>query len=204
MKWIENNLTTISLFVLNIIQAVAILIKTIVDRNHTKRMDEQTKQMNNQVKEQQDRYFELQKSQMNLQSEANNLQNKVELRKAELAKQKELTKVKLSNQQFSYEKAFPRVQEAFETFVTITRGVLKNQSFLYKFPSDYQSKISLVLLYCPSIDNDIDDFIDTNIPYDKSNTDLSEEEYNNEMSKFMNDSFEDIVKKLSNQLYHKE
>ena len=71
MKWIENNLTTISLFVLNIIQAVAILIKTIVDRNHTKRMDEQTKQMNNQVKEQQDRYFELQKSQMNLQSEAN-------------------------------------------------------------------------------------------------------------------------------------
>ena len=79
MKLSLGNLTTISLIALNVIQAIALIVKTIADSKHSKRMDDQSKQ-------QQEHSFTLQKEQMEIQSENEKLKNHIELKKAELSK----------------------------------------------------------------------------------------------------------------------
>lgn len=197
MKLSLGNLTTISLIALNVIQAIALIVKTIADSKHSKRMDDQSKQ-------QQEHSFTLQKEQMEMQSENEKLKNHIELKKAELSKEKELEKVKLSNQQFSYNKSFPRAQQVFEEFATDTRKVLKSQQFPYQFPEDYQSKVSTVMLYCPEVARDLEDFLNYNRPFESSGTALTKEKYDEEMAEDMEAMFDGIIKKLSDKLYHKK
>lgn len=197
MKISLGNLTTISLIALNVIQAIALIVKTVTDSKHSKRMDDQSKQ-------QQDHSFTLQKEQMEMQSENEKLKNDIELKKAELSKEKELEKVKLSNQQFSYNKSFPRAQQVFEEFATNTRKVLRSQQFPYQFPEGYQDEISMVMLYCPEVTRDLEDLLDCNRSFESSATSLTKEKYDKEMVESMEAIFDGIVKKLSDKLYHKK
>lgn len=196
MKLNFDDLTTISLVVLNLIQAGSLVVKTITDSNHNKRMDEQSKQ-------QQEHSFALQQEQMKMQSENEKLRSNVELKKAELSKEKDLGKTKLSNQQFSYSKSFPRAQQIFEQFVADTHKVLKDQKFPYQFPQEYQSEISVVMLYCPEVTQELESFLSFNIPFENSGTSLTREKYNLESKENMDIIFDSIVKKLSDKLYHK-
>ena len=92
----------------------------------------------------------------------------------------------------------------FEEFATDTRKVLKSQQFPYQFPEDYQSKVSTVMLYCPEVARDLEDFLNYNRPFESSGTALTKEKYDKEMAEDMEAMFDGIIKKLSDKLYHKK
>lgn len=197
MKWTVSNLIALVAVIGNVLQIISAWQKNRQDYQARNKSEE------NRAKEQK-QSFEIQNKQMELQNENAKLQWQIELQKVKLSNQKDISEIELANQQASYDKVFPQAQSIFEEYVTTTRKVLDSQSFPYTFPDNYERLVSLVILYCPEATESIYTFELVNKPYKKDLTDLSKTDYINEQSKFMNETFTDIISTLSSQLYQRK
>ena len=196
MKWTVSNIIALVAVIGNIVQILIAWQKNLQDAKHDRTIEENRSSERKQT-------FELQSKQLELQRENSRLRSDVELKKAELDNQKELNKIKLANQQYSYGKAFPQAQAVFEEFATTTRKVLSSNDFPYSFPKDYDKLLSLVTLYCPSTISNIEDIKLINLPFSSNDSDLSKQEYIANAREEAQAWFYDIIQKASNQLYHR-
>lgn len=186
MKWIQDNIITLILAVTTFIQAISAWIKNIQDAKNT-----ETAEKNRH--EESSLEYHLKEKQLDIQS-----------KNSEKSLKNQLDKLKIQNSQKNYESfLFKSEQGIFEHYVTETRNAITKEDFPFVFPPDYTKLQSLVLLYCPSISEDIRYLDLLNQPFEGSGSNLSKEDFIKNQKEEISTQFDSIVKKLSHELMHK-